>query len=450
MGFFRWMWRNKLASSLCLAFLLYHFSPLFFNRAELPPGYPQNKCNKHLTDPLHDPAVTPRPNPDIKVIRLTNSGEFVDRCELTDALDELVWDRSPNLPRVPNAVEGLQKLVVLYIHGWKHSADEQDSDLRNFTKMINSLRQKRGERTRVVGIYVGWNADAGLWNWLETMSTFWVKKGNADRIAQSSSVTHIVGAIGAIVDSDPRRADQFIAIGHSFGARVLFSATSQPLVTSIQQAHPGYPGGTYKIVKGTADAIILLNPAFEASRYSALNDFIRNEEQFDRSQPPLLISISSTGDWATQTAFPIGQWFGLAWGIRERQTIGNYKPFWTHSLTRGRCDLPRNPDSPRGFEAEKLCLQRLTQTFADDIDQFNNSVSSPNNPLIMARTSPDIIKDHNDIWNDDFRDWLTAFVASLKNNVVEATCTPTNDPACYRAPGIENEGFRQNPRRERW
>jgi len=63
-----------------------------------------------------------------------------------------------------------------------------------------------------------------------------------------------------------------------------------------------------------------------------------------------------------------------------------------------------------------LCLQRLTQTFADDIDQFNTSVSSPYNPFIMARTTPDIIKDHNDIWNDDFRDWLTAFIASLKTN----------------------------------
>lgn len=425
----RWMWRNKLVSTLCLGFLCYHFSPLFFNRAELPAGHPQNKCNKHITDPEHDPARLPRPTTELKVIRLTNSGEFVDRCELTDVLDELIWDRKiqktqkgpreyvePNLNRIPDAVEGVQKLVVLYIHGWKHSPEEADTDLTNFNKMISALRKKRGEKTRVIGIYVGWNADAGLWNWLETLTTFWVKKTNADRIAQSSSVTHIVGAIGAIVRKDPTQRDQFIPIGHSFGARILFSATAQSLVTSLQMSHPGFRGGTYPPIRGIADAVVLLNPAFEASRYSALNDFIRNEEQFDAAQPPLLISVSSTGDWATQTAFPVGQWFGLAWGARERQTLGNYKPFWTHSLTRGYCDLPRSSDPSRPFQTNKMCLQRLTQTFADDIDQFKTSVSSPNNPFIVARTTPDIIKDHNDIWNDDFRDWLTEFIASLRNN----------------------------------
>src|SRR5262249_32885977 len=67
--------------------------PLWLNRNELSPGESQNKCIKHITDPDNDPRLIPRPDDAIKIIRVTNSGEFVDRCELTNALYELNWDR---------------------------------------------------------------------------------------------------------------------------------------------------------------------------------------------------------------------------------------------------------------------------------------------------------------------------------------------------------------------
>ena len=123
-----------------------------------------------------------------------------------------------------------------------------------------------------------------------------------------------------------------IAIGHSFGARILFSATAQSLVYETESAHPGFPGGEYKMVEGSADAVILLNPAFEASRYTAIDDFIRKDEHFKASQPPLLITVSTDNDWATKRAFPIGQWLGLARSERELTTLGNYQPFFTHAL----------------------------------------------------------------------------------------------------------------------
>ncbi|MBR1164619.1 hypothetical protein [Bradyrhizobium elkanii] len=235
-GFFN---RNKLSVGLIAAFAAFLLAPLYFNLAEPAAGRPQNKCNADQDDPQQDPRIIERPNDDIKVIRLTNSGEFADRCELTNALYELNWDRSrpefsfgvrfdPNAPRLP-------KLAVLYIHGWKHNADAADSDLQHFTELIQTLRKTHAGKRYVVGIYVGWNADAPLWGPLENI-TFWVKKNNADRIAQSANVTFIFSAIGSIVKADPRQQDQFIAIGHSFGARVLFSATAQPLVTAVEEA----------------------------------------------------------------------------------------------------------------------------------------------------------------------------------------------------------------------
>jgi hypothetical protein len=61
----------------------------------------------------------------LKVIRLTRLGEFVDRCELSDVLYELNWDRPLSHgvrgPRFDPAKPKLPKLAVLYIHGWMHT-----------------------------------------------------------------------------------------------------------------------------------------------------------------------------------------------------------------------------------------------------------------------------------------------------------------------------------------
>jgi hypothetical protein len=48
----------------------------------------------------------------------------------------------------------------------------------------------------------------------------------------------------------------FIAIGHSFGARLLFSGTGQILINEVQEAHPGFPGGQYGLVSGPTDAVV--------------------------------------------------------------------------------------------------------------------------------------------------------------------------------------------------
>ena len=291
------LYRAKLLTSFVLIFLAFLYAPLLFNISDPVAGRPQNKCEKHFTDPIHDPRTFARPNDDLKVIRLTNSGEFADRCDLTNALYELNWDR-PRPPtsfgvKVKPGASHLPKLVLLYIHGWKHSADEDDSDRHNFEKLVRSLRSAEEGKRYVVGIFVGWNADSPLPGILENL-TFSVKKNNADRIAQSSSVTEIYSAVGSIVKADPEQRDQFIAIGHSFGARLLFSATAQTLVSAVEQAHPGFPGGTYKVIQGLSDAIVLLNPAFEASRYSAINDFIRNEEAYAEVQAPLVVTPTSS------------------------------------------------------------------------------------------------------------------------------------------------------------
>ncbi len=392
-------------------------APLWFDRHEPEPGVPQNKCEKHLTDPKNDPRRICRPNDDIKIIRLTNSGEFVDRCELTNALYELNWDR----PRPPESfgvdvctgARPLPKLTVLYIHGWKHGADPNDSDLKNFTALIRDLRQRHVHKKQVIGIYVGWNANADLPGVLENAS-FWVKKKNADRIAQSSIVTKIVSALGAITKVASDRKDQLITIGHSFGARMLFSAAAQPLIYETEKAHPGFPKGQYRLVEGAADAVILLNPAFEASRYSAVDDITRFDEHFSSRQPPLIVTVATDNDWATRIAFPVGQWLGLARSERELTTIGNYERFFTHTLGRPRdasCGTSVDSSLTENFSAAKLCLSRVMR---------DTGLVQQHNPFVVARTSSDVIDGHNGIWAPDFTAWLAELIGALETRNDEA------------------------------
>jgi hypothetical protein len=437
------------------ATLALYFSPLWINRGDLPPHESQHKCQHerwlklgekgYPTDPnevmrvatirskqeegerlniirlKQDPRKVARPTEKIKIIRLTNAGEFVDRCEFTDALYELNWDRKfPTDYRRPTPIaESKPKLVLLYVHGWKHNAEDGNENLRDFGELVTQLQTEDPDK-RVVGIYVGWNGSAGLWSWLENL-TFWVKKTNADRIAQSNSVTLITSAIGSIVRADPARKDQFIEIGHSFGARILYSATAQSIIAMTALAHPGHPKGSYKIVQSPIDAVILLNPAFEAARYSAIDDITRADEHFADLQPPLMITISSDGDTDTQTYFPIGLWLEHARASRELSTLGNHLPYITHTFRPSRDDPCTHAASKKlseEFAAESFCLRRMSNRRVEyPASSENPPPVQKNNPFIVTRAPTSFIENHSGIWKLVVRKWLAAFIKRLQAEI---------------------------------
>jgi len=380
-----------------------------------PPDSAQNRCDSD--DPLH----VSRPGYLGKVlkIRLTDDGQFVDRCELTNVLFELNWD-SPALPGEPrpervSGVRPLPKFVVLYIHGWKHDASDDDSDVTHFAELIEQLAHANTGKKQVLGVYIGWNGASKIFplnSFPFNNLTFWSKETGADRIAQSAVTTKIVSAIGSVMSAGDSAANQFITTGHSFGARLLFSATNQSFIYDTQRAHPGHRGGTYKRIHGIANAVILLNPAFEAARFTALDAVTRKEERFADDQLPLLLSVSSDGDRATRMAFPVGQWLGLYRSKTELTTLGNYTEYQTHSLsvaTAAGCGPSTSNDLSESFLAGGLCLVR------DQTPHNRDQFIQPQNPFLIARTTGDIIKDHNDIWNDRFSKWLFAYINELGN-----------------------------------
>ncbi len=391
--------------------LIYGLRPAYLLIWSSSPNEAQYKCDREGKP--DDPRIVPRPTSGVvKVIRLNDLGEFVQRCEFTDALYELNWDRERhslydfNVAIKPGAVP-LPKFVVLYLHGWRNDAREIEGDLPKFRELIKHLADANIGK-QVTGIYVSWEAASEIPVW-ESL-TFWNRMRAADRIAQSGIVTRIVGAIGGIINAS-KRGGQFVAIGHSFGARILLSSTLQSTISDVQKAHPGAPNSVYKVIRSeAAQTIVLLNPAFEASLFTTLNALDREEERFSPDQNPVIVSISTNNDWATKYAFPAGQWLGWWTAEKEIRTLGNYPLFETHRLLRAPhndCNLahPGSVKLTERFQETDVCLKRVA--------------GFPHNPFMVVGTTSEILSGHSGIWDDDFSRWLFRYIDALGSQLAD-------------------------------
>jgi hypothetical protein len=388
---------------------------------KLPPSPVQSICD-FAQEGVPDPSSKVRPSSEAAVllpIRLTDDGEFVSRCELTDALQEL---RAPG-----------PHLAVIYIHGWKHDARADDTDRIHFKELLEALASAQARAPhprRVVGVYIAWNGESVAVGGLDNLS-FWGRKKASDLITHSAIVTKILGAIDGIERKrrkvDPQLADVTVYIGHSFGARMLYSAVSQVLIHDVELSFPdtmqGYSGASvnpslppnvnYSPIPGFGDLVILLNPAFEASFYKSFQTLIRPggsldthgaREGFAPNQLPLMLTLSAKNDLATKIAFPIGQVVGLDPSQIRRTTLGNYKPALTHELT-VTSSSATTPTPPSfwydDFCAETVCLKRKS-----DIPQTGD-------PFIVAQAPPEIINGHSGIWATPLRSFLIGFISSV-------------------------------------
>jgi len=389
-----------------------------------PPPSPSQAVCRPLLEHVADPSAKRRPSADgplLFPVRLTDNGEFVERCELTDALQEL-RARGP-------------QLAVIYIHGWKHDARPGDTDRLNFAKLLDLLSAREAPRPhprRIVGVYVSWNgqrSDVPIFNNL----TFWGRKKTADLITQSAIVTKIISAIDGIErkrrQANPATGDVTIYAGHSFGARMLYSAVSQVLIHDVEFAFPdtmeGNAGASqnspeppklaYQRISGVGDLVVLLNPAFEASFYKAFETLVRPggakvdsevaaRERFASEQLPLMLTLSSTTDSATKIAFPIGQAIALNWSNIRLTTLGNYSPAYTHTLTVSA--------QPGGGGAQQLTNYWYDNFCAGTICLVRAAtVTETGDPFIVTQAPPSVIQGHNGIWSENLQTFLVDFIS---------------------------------------
>lgn len=346
--------------------------------------------------------------------------------------------------------EGMSLFV--FVHGWKHNASVDDENVMGFRKALKAMalvEQASQNRHRVIGIYVAWR---GLSSTVEPFLelSFWERKATALYVAQGSArglLTRLKGfqqAINCKLPTDcvgnqrrpsVRPTVRFILVGHSFGGLILFNAISGDLVEGL----------TYKEDSRNADApalrvadmVVLLNPAFEATRYTPLHRVATNPNRsFKEYQAPVFVSITSTADWATGLAFPAGRFintiFEKAASPEEstaiKNTMGHVDSYITHKLVASTQDPPdcqgwRDVDTiPNEPEARLRQMQDNLAAEARNDRRFFGSAPGegaklkeqwarpfcgsavlshirydPNSPIWNVQTDKSLMKGHSDI-----------------------------------------------------
>jgi hypothetical protein len=302
--------------------------------------------------------------------------------------------------------------VIIYTHGWHHTAAPDDSNVIAFRNLLDRAAEvehflclasrpdrahdtadactdtesgsAESKKRRVVGIYVGWRGDSVLGPGLD-MTSIWDRKHAAETVALGSVQEFFARmhnfflshACHLISNSDPWKRDpkrcrsdvRMLTIGHSFGGLITYRALAPRLMVGVAETTylAGDRGGQQHAY-GFGDLTVLINPAFEAARFEALAEAAAGRQYVtsasgEEAQLPILIVATSNTDDATGVAFPIFRWattrFERAEGAERDanvKAIGWDRRYQTHSLAlrdgSDACQLAKDATLPQRLAAE--------------------------------------------------------------------------------------------------
>ena len=168
---------------------------------------------------------------------------------------------------------GQGTLLVVYVHGWRHNASDESSNLRQFRHFARDLASSpdicnvrvpegdstcpRAHKPHVLAVYLGWRGDSTggtspIANRLAPVghvlrffqyATFWPRKEAARRVAGIAMTETLLELLSSVDTADITRWKEYgkrhqsqlanfhksrkVLIGHSFGARALELAIAQ-------------------------------------------------------------------------------------------------------------------------------------------------------------------------------------------------------------------------------
>jgi pimeloyl-ACP methyl ester carboxylesterase len=383
-------------------------------------------------------------------LEIDEQGYFQDRRQVEQALAAVARGGKP-------------KYVVVFVHGWFHSASPEDANVRRFKCALNNLQAIDGNAGEdVIGIYVGWRGQSWTLPVIK-YATFWDRKNTSEEIGRGSLVEFLT-RLERVAKPRPDSPNKLMLVGHSFGASVVFNAIGQillerflldaeRLLTERQPTAarpPAPPGAAPKgehpqskpgLVSGYGDLVVLVNPAIEATRivpfFGSLNEFTKAQtDLFFDGQPPRLVILSSEGDTATRKTFPVARFFstmlesyqdrplptpyGREITTRQRhldwQTMGNVEALQTHAPLRkaegswdGKCPsvdptwLPRtiaDRKAEQHRKGEPVTGAGWSRTFdGTGITLAHRGVTTPSNPLWIMAVNTALLPSHSGIAN---------------------------------------------------
>lgn len=385
--------------------------------------------------------------------------EFDDQGQLWDR--KQMWDVVGKLAEETGTKE---LLMVVFAHGWKHSAAPGDGNIDTFRNVLAQLTDAEVEIAKltgsppreVAGVYLGWRGGSVTVPLLKEL-TFWDRKNTAEKVGHGG-VTEVLSRLELVKRDkesiEPGRSrTRLVVVGHSFGGAMVHTAVTQILESRFVRTTG--PAGVQSDIAGFADLVVLINPAFEAMQFSPLSDMATERGTYFASQLPVMLEMTSEADWATRYAFPAGRWFSTRFEkTRDRQrwnavtrtqetivesdtnttAVGHFKPYRTHRLypleDRERAEAKKLTNS----ESVRLFIQSSADWAHDkpgskipfgDVMLERTTTSAGRNPYLLTYVDKRLITDHNDI--DDPR--IIEFVKQL---ILISTQSPEQAKAIRR------------------
>jgi hypothetical protein len=355
------------------------------------PFYPNTR------DPLN--SVKHRDGYALAFVEFGEQGSYQDTVQLKNVLELIKTTPRP--------------LVVTYVHGWQNNA--MSGDAEKFAKLLSQLSQSeivRHKNFNVVGVYLGWRGRLTSVPIAKEL-TFFSRKAAAERLASNFDCYDAIATVSEAARKYHKAEGQYtILLGHSFGGLVV----ERSVAHAINAEMHGH-GDSEKSLP--ADLILLLNPASDSILARQMMEALYSRHTEDARQ--IVVSLTSTGDGATGTAFPVGT--GLAAvskgfnkvrvpgpdGLEESErdfftrTPGHNRHLINHETEDLHKTLPAS--GQRAFEVN-LSHNIGGRVFATDDGRGGlklwhfKKIGPVDIPYWDVAVNPAIIKDHGDIWND--------------------------------------------------
>jgi hypothetical protein len=152
----------------------------------------------------------------------------------------------------------------------------------------------------VIGVYLGWRGKLTSVPILKEIS-FGNRKATAERLASNYDCYDAIASISEEARRKGRGSQYTVLLGHSFGGLIVERSVAHAINAEIH----GHADADRSM---PADLVIAVNPAADSilARQMIAALYSRKTE----GTRPLFVSITSTGDWATGSFFPVGT--GLA------------------------------------------------------------------------------------------------------------------------------------------
>lgn len=243
-------------------------------------------------------------------------------------------------------------LVVAFVHGWHHNAHDSDCNVHEFRAMLKVANDRYAAasredplllRRRIIGVYAGWRGESinveGL-----NVTTVLDRRNAAERVAKGD-VRELFAQLRKLQIGESQKPDartdrmRTVVVGHSFGGLIAFHGLSPAVLNELTLTKPeGDAQGcrptinrpssallrqgvaaeakaalaaTERLAPVFPDMLILINPAFEASRFESLHDLMRPSQgcQYpdDDPPPPKVVVVTADNDLATGPIFTLGR-----------------------------------------------------------------------------------------------------------------------------------------------